>query len=49
MHNIKATLLLGGNLGDRLANLAQARLFIEKRIGTLINQSNIYQTAAWGN
>jgi len=42
-----AFLLLGTNLGDRVANLAAARAALNKA-GTVINTSPIYQTAAWG-
>jgi 2-amino-4-hydroxy-6-hydroxymethyldihydropteridine diphosphokinase len=41
-------LLLGTNLGDRAANLAQALQWIEKEIGTLTRQSAIYETEPWG-
>lgn len=41
-------ILLGSNLGDRLANLKQAIASIAS-FSTILQQSNIYQTAAWGN
>ena len=41
-------ILLGSNLGDRLANLQQAIASIAS-FSTILQQSNIYQTAAWGN
>lgn len=41
-------ILSGSNLGDRMANLAQAMQAIEKQAGTLIAQSQLYETAAWG-
>lgn len=41
-------ILSGSNLGDRMANLAQALQAIEKQAGTLISQSQLYETAAWG-
>jgi 2-amino-4-hydroxy-6-hydroxymethyldihydropteridine diphosphokinase len=41
-------ILLGSNLGDRLANLQQAITSIAS-FSTILQQSNIYQTAAWGN
>ncbi len=44
----KAYLLLGGNLGNRLANLQQAQRLIEKHCGSILQSSSIYQTAAWG-
>jgi len=37
-------LLLGSNLGDRLKNLSEAR----NRIGSVLQSSAIYATAAWG-
>lgn len=42
-------LILGSNLGDKLHNLQQAIQLIKKEIGAVVNQSNIYVTAAWGN
>lgn len=44
----QAFLLIGGNLGDRAANLAQARDRIGQAIGTIRRTSAIYETAAWG-
>ncbi|MBO9594422.1 MAG: 2-amino-4-hydroxy-6-hydroxymethyldihydropteridine diphosphokinase [Niabella sp.] len=41
-------LLIGGNLGDRTAHLAQARTLIERHIGPIEKTSAIYETAAWG-
>jgi 2-amino-4-hydroxy-6-hydroxymethyldihydropteridine diphosphokinase len=41
-------ILLGSNLGDRLANLKQAIAAIAS-FSKILQQSNIYQTAAWGN
>ena len=41
-------ILLGSNLGDRLANLQQAIASIAS-FSNILQQSNIYQTAAWGN
>lgn len=41
-------LLIGGNLGDRTAHLAQARTLIERHIGPIEQTSAIYETAAWG-
>lgn len=42
-------LILGSNLGDKLNNLQQAVQLIKKEIGRVVNQSDIYVTAAWGN
>lgn len=41
-------LLLGANLGDRLATLQQAADLIATRIGPVIQQSALYETAPWG-
>jgi 2-amino-4-hydroxy-6-hydroxymethyldihydropteridine diphosphokinase len=46
---IEAYLLIGGNLGDREYNLNQAQVKIDKTCGNIIQHSNIYETAAWGN
>ena len=43
-----AYLLIGGNLGDRLANLNNAIQKIELHCGKIISSSAIYETAAWG-
>jgi 2-amino-4-hydroxy-6-hydroxymethyldihydropteridine diphosphokinase len=43
-----AYLLIGGNLGDRLANLNNAIQKIELHCGKIISCSAIYETAAWG-
>lgn len=41
-------LLLGSNLGERLAILESARQHIAGRVGTISAQSSIYETAPWG-
>ena len=41
-------LLLGGNIGDRKSTLQMANQLIKDKIGGIIKQSKIYQTAAWG-
>jgi 2-amino-4-hydroxy-6-hydroxymethyldihydropteridine diphosphokinase len=38
-------LLLGSNLGDRLANLDEAK----RQLGNVVASSSVYETAAWGN
>lgn len=43
-----AYLMIGGNLGDRLANLKNAIQKIELHCGEIISSSGIYETAAWG-
>jgi len=44
-----AYLLLGTNMGDRIAQLSRARGEIAKEIGTLRRISSVYETAAWGH
>ncbi|MEO6490988.1 MAG: 2-amino-4-hydroxy-6-hydroxymethyldihydropteridine diphosphokinase [Ferruginibacter sp.] len=44
----KIYLLLGSNMGNSRKRLAEAILHIEKKIGDVIRQSSVYQTAAWG-
>lgn len=44
----KTHLLLGGNLGDRTANLAAARKLIGEKIGTVVKASSLYETQPWG-
>jgi len=44
----KAYLLIGGNMGDRLANLNEAIHSIRMQVGTIEKTSAIYETAAWG-
>ena len=43
-----AYLLTGGNLGDRLQNLSQAKEQIAERCGQVCKTSSLYETAAWG-
>lgn len=45
----KAYLLLGSNIDDRPDNLRKARELLQKDIGKIIECSEIYETAAWGN
>ena len=42
-------ILLGSNIGQRKQYLNKAITAIQHRCGNLINQSAIYETAAWGN
>jgi 2-amino-4-hydroxy-6-hydroxymethyldihydropteridine diphosphokinase len=44
----KAYLLLGGNMGDRLATLALAIQWLEELCGSIEKSSSVYETAAWG-
>jgi 2-amino-4-hydroxy-6-hydroxymethyldihydropteridine diphosphokinase len=43
-----AYLLLGSNLGDRAARLAQAQHDLAATAGRLVATSALYETAAWG-
>ena len=43
-----AYLLLGGNLGDREANLKKAIELLNDKVGNVIAISSLYETAAWG-
>jgi 2-amino-4-hydroxy-6-hydroxymethyldihydropteridine diphosphokinase len=44
----KVFLLIGGNMGDRLQNLHQAITLLSEAVGPVIQQSAVYETAAWG-
>ncbi len=44
----KLYLLLGGNQGNTVQILASAHSLIRLQIGTIINISPLYETAAWG-
>lgn len=41
-------LLLGGNLGDRVGLLNQAKTELVAIVGSLTHESLLYETAAWG-
>lgn len=41
-------ILLGANLGDRAATFHQAIDLITERIGPVVRQSGLYETAPWG-
>lgn len=43
-----AYVILGANLGDKLRNLANAKIAIQKSVGNILKESNIYETAPWG-
>ncbi|WP_145855685.1 2-amino-4-hydroxy-6-hydroxymethyldihydropteridine diphosphokinase [Pedobacter suwonensis] len=43
-----AYLLLGGNLGDRVANLKKAIELLTDKVGGVLSVSSLYETAAWG-
>lgn len=44
----EAYLLTGGNIGGRFNYLLKAKEEVEKRCGHILQQSSIYETAAWG-
>ena len=44
----KAYLLIGGNMGNRLANLKEAINNISTHAGTIEKISSVFETAAWG-
>jgi 2-amino-4-hydroxy-6-hydroxymethyldihydropteridine diphosphokinase len=44
----KIHLLIGSNMGDRQAYLAQATAEIGKKIGKITQKSRLYETQAWG-
>ncbi|REJ81779.1 MAG: 2-amino-4-hydroxy-6-hydroxymethyldihydropteridine diphosphokinase [Bacteroidetes bacterium] len=45
----KLILLLGTNLGRRIANISTAIHQIETLLGKVLKKSSVYETAAWGN
>ena len=45
---IKLYILLGGNLGDKQMIFSEARAKLSQQVGTITNQSVIYQTEPWG-
>jgi 2-amino-4-hydroxy-6-hydroxymethyldihydropteridine diphosphokinase len=44
----RSYLLIGGNEGDRMAQLATARAHISAAAGVLMQTSALYETAPWG-
>ncbi len=42
-------LLLGANLGDRIQTLCRATDLIADRVGVVMRQSSLYETAPWGH
>jgi 2-amino-4-hydroxy-6-hydroxymethyldihydropteridine diphosphokinase len=40
-------LCIGGNLGDRLANLEETRFFIDCNMGTVLRESSVYESPGW--
>jgi len=45
---IKLYILLGGNLGDKQKVFSEARIKLGEQVGTITNQSAIYETEPWG-
>jgi 2-amino-4-hydroxy-6-hydroxymethyldihydropteridine diphosphokinase len=41
-------LILGGNIGNRLQNIENARQLIDSEAGKIVKKSDIFITAAWG-
>ncbi|KAA9339129.1 2-amino-4-hydroxy-6-hydroxymethyldihydropteridine diphosphokinase [Hymenobacter busanensis] len=46
--NHTAYLLLGSNLGDRVATLHRALVALAEQAGKIVAVSSVYETAAWG-
>jgi len=44
----KTSLLLGGNIGDRMQLLGNAAKMINEKIGTIVKSSSVYETEPWG-
>jgi len=42
-------ILTGGNIGPRMKYLQNAKKEIKTRCGKILQQSSVYETAAWGN
>lgn len=45
---MKSYVIIGGNMGDRMAYLQQARRLLEENCGSFLCCSSIYETAPWG-
>ena len=45
---IKLYILLGGNLGDKRKVFSEARAKLSQQVGTITNQSVLYETEPWG-
>ena len=42
-------LILGSNLGDRLAHIALAKRLIFEQVGSIEAESSLYETQPWGH
>jgi 2-amino-4-hydroxy-6-hydroxymethyldihydropteridine diphosphokinase len=49
MQHFHYYLILGSNLGDRLAQLRVASKYIVEKAGEIISESSIYETQPWGH
>ena len=45
---IKLYILLGGNLGDKQKVFSEVRARLNQQVGTITNQSVLYETEPWG-
>ena len=45
---IKLYILLGGNLGNKQVIFSEARARLSQQVGTITNQSVLYETEPWG-
>ena len=44
-----AYIILGGNKGNKLQNIEQAVQLISEKVGMIVEKSDVFITAAWGN
>jgi 2-amino-4-hydroxy-6-hydroxymethyldihydropteridine diphosphokinase len=44
----QVVLLIGGNIGDRFYYLEKCVAMLSKKIGSILEISSVYETAAWG-
>lgn len=44
----EAYILLGANMGDKLAMFANVRRMVEEEVGKVLAESSVYESAAWG-
>ncbi len=48
MHKKRVILLIGGNLGNRIALINEAKLLISKNNHEIIQESSLYESEPWG-